>query len=69
MRKLQLFGEMRVEFSRTSTKASAEFDRIQGWGRMKKKEPRGINLSNQTEPSSSSATTGAPPFRAREPHH
>lgn len=40
MRKLQLFGEMRVEFSRTSTKASAEFDRIQGWGRMKKKRNR-----------------------------
>jgi len=40
MRKLQLFGEMRVEFSRTSTKASAEFDRIQGRGRMKKKRNR-----------------------------
>jgi hypothetical protein len=31
--------------SRTSTKASGEFDRIEGWGRKKKKKPlQGINL-------------------------
>jgi hypothetical protein len=33
MRKLQLFGEMSVKFSRISTKASPGFDRIEGWGK------------------------------------